>query len=74
MLMSCLDAYISTYYGDFCANDNDDDNNNTTDYFTPCACARGNENYLYGRSLCKKYNMIKDYAHGMHINYANRNP
>ena len=26
-------------YGDFCAND---DNNNTTDYFTPCACARGN--------------------------------
>ena len=25
----------------FCANDDDDDD--TTDYFTPCACARGND-------------------------------
>ena len=41
MLMSRLDAYISRY-GDFCANDNNDDNDDTTDYFTPCACARGN--------------------------------
>ena len=44
VLTSRLDAYISRY-GDFCANDNDNDNNNdddTTDYFTPCACARGN--------------------------------
>ena len=32
--MSRLDAYISRN-GDFCANDD------TTDYFTPCACARG---------------------------------
>ena len=38
MLTSRLDAYISRY-GDFCAHD---DNNDTTDYFTPCACARGN--------------------------------
>ena len=38
MLTSHLDAYISRY-GDFCAHDND---NITTDYFTPCACARGN--------------------------------
>ena len=37
--VDCLDAYIISRYGDFCANDNDDD---TTDYFTPCACARGN--------------------------------
>ena len=37
VLTSRLDAYISRY-GDFCANDDDD----TTDYFTPCACARGN--------------------------------
>ena len=36
MFMSRLDAYISRN-GDFCANDDD-----TTDYFTPCACARGN--------------------------------
>ena len=33
--------YISRY-GDFCAHDNDD-NDDTTDYFTPCACARGNK-------------------------------
>ena len=38
MITSRLDAYISGY-GDFCAHD---DNNNTTDYFTLCACARGN--------------------------------
>ena len=39
-------------FGDFCAydnndnddndNDNDNDNNDRTDYFTPCACVRGN--------------------------------
>ena len=34
---SRLDAYILRY-GNFCANDKDND---TTDYFTPCACARG---------------------------------
>ena len=42
--MSRLDVYISRY-GDFCAhddNDNNNDNNDTTDYFTPCTCARGN--------------------------------
>ena len=45
MITSRLDSYISRY-GDFCANDNDDNNNDnddTTDYFTPCACARGND-------------------------------
>ena len=36
VLTSRLDAYISRY-GDFCANDD------TTEYFTPCACARGNK-------------------------------
>ena len=43
MLTSRLDAYISKY-GDFCAHDDNDNNddNDTTDYFTPCACARGN--------------------------------
>ena len=42
MLTSRLDAYISRY-GNFCAHDNDDnDNNDTADYFTPCACAQGN--------------------------------
>ena len=45
VITSRLDAYISRY-GDFCANDNDNNDNNndnddTTDYFTPCACARG---------------------------------
>ena len=41
VITSRLDAYISRY-GDFCANDNNDnDNDDTTDYFTPCACARG---------------------------------
>ena len=28
-------------YGDFCAHDDNDDNS-TTDYFTPCTCARSN--------------------------------
>ena len=43
VITSRLDAYISRY-GDFCANDNNgDDNDDTTDYFTPCACARGND-------------------------------
>ena len=32
-------TYISRY-GDFCANNDNDD---TTDYFTPCACAWGND-------------------------------
>ena len=44
VLTSRLDTYISRY-GDFCANNNDNNNNNdddTTDYFTPCACAQGN--------------------------------
>ena len=26
----------------FFANDDDDNNDDTTDYFTPCACVRGN--------------------------------
>ena len=44
MLTSRLGVYISRY-GDFCAhNDNDDNDNDTTDYFTPCACARGKNN------------------------------
>ena len=47
--MSRLDAYISRY-GYFCANDDDDD---TTDYFTPCACARGNNNKLITNGLGK---------------------
>ena len=44
VIKSRLYAYISRY-GDFCADDNDN-NNDTTDYFTPCACTRGNEWYL----------------------------
>ena len=40
MITSRLDAYISKY-GDFCANNDNNDNDDTTDYFTPCACARG---------------------------------
>ena len=43
VITSRLDASILRYV-DFCANDNDNDDNNdddTTDYFTPCACARG---------------------------------
>ena len=40
-LTSRLDAYISRY-GDFCTN-NDNNYDDTTDYFTPCACARGND-------------------------------
>ena len=30
---------------DFCANDNN--NNDTTDYFTPCSCAQGNNVKTY---------------------------
>ena len=26
----------------FCAHDNNDDDDDMNDYFTPCACARGN--------------------------------
>ena len=40
LLTSRLDTYILRYR-DFCANDNDNDDD-TTNYFTPCACARGN--------------------------------
>ena len=47
MLTSHLDVDISRY-GDFCAHD--DNNNDTTDYFTPCACARGN--YALSGRLC----------------------
>ena len=44
--MSRLDADISRY-GDFCAHDdnNDDNKNDTIDYFTPCACVRGNDKH-----------------------------
>ena len=51
MLTSRLDAYISKY-SDFCAHDDNDNNddNDTTDYFTPCACARGN--YLLAAIHC----------------------
>ena len=51
MFMSHLYAYI-LIYGDFCAHDDNNDNDNdnhTTDYFTPCACVRGNNSY----SQCK---------------------
>ena len=55
MLTSRLDAYISRY-GDFFAND-DDNNNDTTDYFTPCACARG-KNVKTGINIEMYYIMI----------------
>ena len=53
MITSRLDAYISRY-GDFCANDNDNDD--TTDYFTPCACAQGNDQLkmLYFYTIANK--------------------
>ena len=52
MLTSRLDAYISKY-GDFCAHDDNDnsDDNDKTDYFTPCACARGNKEAMRRSSL-----------------------
>ena len=50
LLSPCLDAYISKY-GDFCANDNND----TTDYFTPCACARGNNAVPRGSRRARTY-------------------
>ena len=47
MLTSPLDAYILRYRN-LCAND---DNSDTTDYFSPCACMRGNNKpshwYMY---------------------------
>ena len=47
VLTSRLHAYISKY-GDFYAyNDNDNDKNDITDYFTPCACTRGNYEFAY---------------------------
>ena len=64
MLTSRLDVYISRY-GDFCAHDDNDDNNNdTTDYFTPCACARGN-NYVQVHCMYRWDNNI--HVHCMHI-------
>ena len=40
--ISTLPNAYSLRIGDFCAYDNDDDDNDDkTDYFTPCACARG---------------------------------
>ena len=47
VLTSRLDVYISTY-GDFCAHD--DNNDDMTDYFTPCACARGNYDEVLRRT------------------------
>ena len=57
--MSCLDAYISRY-GDFCAHDDNDDNddnndNDTTNYFTPCACVRGNNAHLCWGDVHEKH-------------------
>ena len=41
--MSRLDVYILRY-GNFCGNDNNDnDDDDMTNYFTPCACARGKD-------------------------------
>ena len=40
MITSCLNAYVLRH-GDFCTNDNNDNDDDTTDYFTPCTCARG---------------------------------
>ena len=42
-----VDAYISRY-GDFCALNDDD----TTDYYTPCACARGKNAVLILHNTC----------------------
>ena len=43
LITSPSGAYILRS-GDFFVDDNDDNDNNdnTTDYFTPCACVRGN--------------------------------
>ena len=47
--VALIDAYTSRY-GGFCAHDdNDNDANDTTDYFIPCACARGNNSSSYSR-------------------------
>ena len=64
VLMSCLDAYISRY-ADFCVNDNDN-NDDTTNYFTPYACARGNNkeggvSYSTVQQLLGKIVIIKSY-------------
>ena len=42
IILGYLVVHISRY-GDFCAHDNND----TTDYFTPCACAQGNNNKVH---------------------------
>ena len=69
MLMSCFDAYISMY-GVFVLV-----TMTTRSITSPLAYVHRVMNHLYGGSLCKKYNiMMKDYAHGIHINYANRTP
>ena len=66
--MSCFDAYISILYGIFVLM------TTTTPSITlPLAYVHRVMKHLYGGSLCKKYNiMMKDDAHGIHINYANR--
>ena len=43
VLTSRSDAYISRS-GDFCGDDDDRQTTDKTDCFTPCACARGNNN------------------------------
>ena len=60
VLTSRLDAYISRY-GDFCANNNDNDDD-TTDYFTPCAWARGNNKLAYRIAT-----LIRDRSVNVHV-------
>ena len=63
-LRVCLDAYILRY-ADFCVNDNDN-NDDITNYFTPYACARGNNkeggvSYSTVQQLLGKIVIIKSY-------------
>ena len=69
MLMSCFDAYISIY-GVFVLMIT-----TTPSITSPLAYVHRVMKHQYGGSLCKKYNiMMKDYAHGIYVNYANITP
>ena len=56
MLTSLSGAYSRSR--DFCAHD--EDNNDTTDYFTPCACARGNYKDVWALAQCLKLSTVKN--------------
>ena len=57
--LRCLHLEI----GDFCAHDDNNDND-TTDYFTPCACAQGNNSHKVGKADLTEKHFKLEYVTG----------